>query len=594
MATVPLSGTNIRFLSGVPFNNDYKNTRWFTSKATQESYFKSKPIVHSEAQMNFQRIEGRNYISISKSTDDLWNTNYVMFQNASYNNKWFYAFVTKLEYRQKNTTHVHFEIDVLQTWKFDMEFKPSYVSREHRPLWNADGTPVINTIDEGLNYGTEYDNALTTRVREMSGGYKWLVIVTKSPIESGDELVQPTEVGMPQPLSYYIVPFKENDITPTVKIKGTPLPVSKPLEILEQITKKDATVNNVVSLFVTDYTGIETTFEPSTGSGDIITFPNSGNGKVRFIGAPAGGGFAGIKVDGVVKFHNHITEVTNDKYLGFKKDTESKLLMYPYCLMSLDDYRGSRTDYKLEHISGKALKLIIKGSLGLSNKVSYGISEYNNNDVTHETERSNETALISDAPNDLPIINDMLAAFLQGKRNSLETQKKSIIWNATMGSASSAIGIGASVKNKNPFGVASGIVDVGKGVGDSVLQMQAIQAKQADIANTPPNIQKMGSNTAYDYGNNYQGVYVLRKQIKPEYRKILGDFFNMFGYKTNEVKIPNFRTRQNWNYVETVNCTILGNFNNEDIAQLKAVFDNGITLWHTEDVGNYALSNGVR
>jgi hypothetical protein len=103
----------------------------------------------------------------------------------------------------------------------------------------------------------------------------------------------------------------------------------------------------------------------------------------------------------------------------------------------------------------------------------------------------------------------------------------------------------------------------------------------------------MGSNTAFDYGNDYTGLYIIKKQIKPEYRKKIGDFFNMFGYKVNEVKTPNFHTRQNWNYVQTSSCMILGDFNNEDLQELKSIFDNGITLWHTEDVGNYTLENGV-
>ena len=116
MVHIPLSGTNVRLLNNIPFSNDYKHTRWFTSKSSQTNYFTTKPVVHSMSQANFQRIDGRHYVRVNQSIDDLWNVNYLMFQNASYNNKWFYAFVTKLEYKNSNLTHVHFEIDVLQTW----------------------------------------------------------------------------------------------------------------------------------------------------------------------------------------------------------------------------------------------------------------------------------------------------------------------------------------------------------------------------------------------------------------------------------------------------------------------------------------------
>ena len=145
----------------------------------------------------------------------------------------------------------------------------------------------------------------------------------------------------------------------------------------------------------------------------------------------------------------------------------------------------------------------------------------------------------------------------------------------------------------NPFAIAQGVSTMAQGAGNTVLQLQGIQAKQNDIANRPPQISKMGSNTPYDFGHGYQGVFILKKQIKPEYQAMLSDFFNLYGYKVNRVKKPNFHTRRHWNYVQTKNCIILGNFNNDDLIELKSVFDNGITLWHTDDVGNYALENEV-
>jgi hypothetical protein len=87
MATVPLSGTNIRLLSGVPFQSDYKNTRWFNNQTDQLNYFTSKPIVHSMSDYTFQRIEGRPLIRVNKSIDELWNVNYLMFQNTNYNSQ---------------------------------------------------------------------------------------------------------------------------------------------------------------------------------------------------------------------------------------------------------------------------------------------------------------------------------------------------------------------------------------------------------------------------------------------------------------------------------------------------------------------------
>lgn len=265
--------------------------------------------------------------------------------------------------------------------------------------------------------------------------------------------------------------------------------------------------------------------------------------------------------------------------------------MYPYTVTILDDFKGNRIELRNEYIQHPNIDIIVKGSLGVSNKVSYGVYNYSNSGSGSTITLSNEHALINNNPSDLPIINDNLAAFLQGHKNSLQVQKAQAVWNG-IGSGVSG-GIAGAAAAPNPIGVASAGASIVQGAGNTVLQLQSIEAKQKDISNVPPQIQKMGSNTAYDFGNGYNGVFVIKKQIKTEYRKKLEDFFNMYGYKRNEVKMPNFHTRRYWNYVQTASCVITGNFNNEDLVELKSVFDSGITLWHTDDVGNYALSNEV-
>jgi hypothetical protein len=142
-------------------------------------------------------------------------------------------------------------------------------------------------------------------------------------------------------------------------------------------------------------------------------------------------------------------------------------------------------------------------------------------------------------------------------------------------------------------GVINESLDMVKGGGNAVLKLQGIMAKQQDIANMPPSVASMGSNSNFDYGNYIYGLYIIKKQIKPEYQKKLEDFFHAYGYKKNEVKTPNFHTRQHFNYVQTQSCVIMANINNDDLNTIKNVFDNGITLWHTDDIGNYSLANGV-
>lgn len=610
MATVPLSGTNIRLLSGIPFSNDYKNTRWFESKTEQTNYFLARTLVHQMVDANFQRIDGYHFIAVNKSIDELWGTNYLMFQNASYNNKWFYGFVTKLEYKQRNTTYVHFQIDVLQTWKFEMDFKPSFVVREHCHLWATEGQPVVNTIDEGLDYGTMYDTVKVEK-HTPNDDIFYLVIVTKSAMHSNASSgIQPNDNltsinGMPQPLCFYVHPFRMDGTTPQAHVKSN-FTLSNIMTVLSSLYEQDDAVNNVVSLYVTDYIGVNLTYDDGF---DRLYFPPT-NFEVALVASPDGSSAPNLDTIYVKNMPRYETRTLNlgDKYDGFGDVEESKLLMYPYCVTVLDDLKGNRTEIKNEYINGTDLRVTLRGSIGLSNKLTYTPLNYHTHSETDGDPMGImsglEYSLINNNPNDVPIKSDMLSAYLQGNRNSLENQKQSILWNGLMNAVGSGMGgiAGDQAMMNAPtrMGALGGAMAIGsaglgavKGLGNTALQLQGMEAKKKDISNTPPQLVKMGSNTYYDYGNGYYGLFVIKKQIKPEYRKKLSDFFKMFGYKVHEVKKPNFRTRENWNFVQTQSCNIVGNFNNDDLQELKSVFDNGITLWHTNDVGNYGLPNEV-
>lgn len=588
MATVPLSGTNITLLSGVPFSNDYKHSRWFDDANSQYNYFATKTIISQITQANFQRIEGHTFISVNKSIDELWGCNYLMFQNASYNNKWFYAFVTRLEYVQRNTTYVHFEIDVLQTWRFDFTFKPSFVLREHCALWNADGSPVINTVDEGLNYGTEYEVKDIQRFVPYPDLY-FLVIVSKSVMHDGTNLhkIIPSYNGLPQPLTYYIHPFFLGDGksgSPDVNIGGTVTGLTPVGTLLQQLFTDAEAVNDVVAIYATEYFGFHggwdgTTYSLDSSHFEVVNVASNTAQTIHMF---------------YMETYTSFLQTMSAKYDSYDSVTESKLLMYPYTVLLMDDFKGNRQIIKNEYIDDANIELLVQGSAGTGNKISYNINNYLvPSTLIGQNVVGLEHGVINNSPNDVPIVADYLSAYLQGSKNTIENQKQSILFNGVADAVGNGVGGVASALSGNMAGVGSSITGLIKGGGNAVLGLQGINAKLKDIGNMPPNLVKMGGNVQFDFGNGVTGIYLIKKQITAEYQQKLTDFFNMYGYKLNEVKVPNLHTRNSWNYVQTSSCNITGNFNNEDLQELKEIFDGGITLWHTDDVGNYALGNGV-
>ena len=463
MASVPLSGTNIRLLSGVPFSGDYKDTRWFDTKSEQTTYFTSKPTVHTMVEANFQRIDGYYYVSVNANIDSLYGVNYLMFQNAQYNSKWFYAFVTKLEYVQKNSTKVHFKLDVFQTWKFDMNFKSSFVVREHCKLWNADGSPVLNTVDEGLDYGKVYDTVYAQRF-VPNDGYQWLVMVSKTPLHGSETSIEPSLIGVPTPLSYYVIPFKDGNV-PTIRLGTETYPITPPVRILKEIYKNEKATNNIVSLFITEDVGLGTSV-----SGSVMTIST----ETDTINQVSIGGTSAfmLHVSEVLTFKSKVVVLQNDKYDGYTKPKESKLLMYPYTVLTIDDFKGSRMDYHNELIPDQSLRLMVKGSLGTTNKVSYGIEKYNTVGASLFAFTNNEYALFNTSSNDVPVVTDMLTAYLQGNKNSIENQRNSAYFNGAMNASSSVLGAIspiASGASLNPLSMGQGVSTMAQGAGNTVL-----------------------------------------------------------------------------------------------------------------------------
>lgn len=144
--------TAVRLLSGVPLDNTYKNQLTFSSISEQQQFFMAKTKYGLNG-LTYQRPY--QFIAVEKNIDDLYDCNYVMFQNTAYNNKWFYGFVTALEYKNDETTYVHFEVDEWQTWCFDVTINPCYVEREHP---NTDNIGE-HLIDEGLGTGDYVTNS---------------------------------------------------------------------------------------------------------------------------------------------------------------------------------------------------------------------------------------------------------------------------------------------------------------------------------------------------------------------------------------------------------------------------------------------------
>lgn len=139
------------YLIKSPLEEDNQNQLTFSSKTAQANYFSNLPHILLQG-FTYQRKD--NIIRVPRHIDDIRTYNYVMYKNNAYDDKFFYAFITKMEYINDNMTAVTIKTDVMQTWLFDIDFKSSFVEREHV---NND-TIGLHTIDEPVGTGEYISN----------------------------------------------------------------------------------------------------------------------------------------------------------------------------------------------------------------------------------------------------------------------------------------------------------------------------------------------------------------------------------------------------------------------------------------------------
>lgn len=623
--------TEVHLLTNVPFNLTYNNVMDFNTPTEQITYFLNKTKYVFD-KLTYQRVTSST-IKLDINYNDLLDVNYLIFKNDSVKNKWFFAFITDYEFISESTTKITYQLDVFQTYLFDYEFQSSYVEREHTKRFNDDSTPVINTLDEGLAYGSDY---ITTNIKqyEQLEGIIWAIIVSKVDLRSvpnknyGGSNVS----NIPTPLYYYGVPISANgNNIGNFSINGTK--VSTIQDIWNLFTTNSDFVGSIVSMYYTSYVPFVVTKESDVS----IRVDNRAGNLIEFAGLTV------LKFTGI-KWGTLSPTIFENIYEQFPKYEESKLYMYPYSLIEITNFKGETFTLKMENMSKvlgfeNKLDLVILSSLGISPKTAIIPRNYLNNtifaDNNMDTINSLDYGIIDNDVSDIPIVDDYTASYIQANKNSIATTNKYALDNARRGvtqnnatnrlnnaiidrqqdyretdagvSAISSIlqgNIGGALSSGYSLVKATDMAEASRASMNLNNQFanenlkinaeQAIgltQAKLEDINNIPPTISNMGNNSLFSYGNNYRGVYVVCKTIRNEYAEQLTNYFKMFGYKVNKLEIPNTKSRKSYNYIKTVDANIVGNIPNNYLNTLKGIFDHGLTIWHTDDIGNYNLNN---
>lgn len=538
------------YLLKVPLEIDNTNQLTFANQTAQFNYFNSLPKLTVD-NFTYQRKDGT--IRFGANFDDLLEYNYVMYRNDAYSSKWFYAFITNKEYLNDNVTALSIKTDVWQTWQFDLTYKPVFVEREHV----NDDTPGIHTVPEGLEIG-EYEivDLRYSPLWETLEPYKdWMVcfVVTKYPRDIASINGESTNIG---------------GVFTSLKFFATqPSNVAK---AMIDIYNNDAstTADAIKNIYMIPSCCVNI----NRDTGNLAT----GGSPTSVDGHPMYPIYSFYESE---EYRLQQPQVLAEDYVPVNK----KLLTYPYSYFYVSNKVGEDIvyhyeDFPFQDIEGNNYRTMtfqksIIPSASLSAKLYFTNYKSYSDSAAYGTKMYNYGVNFAKVP---------VCAWTTDYYTNWLTQN----------GVNVGLGIASSVASLALAPVTGGLTLAGTvGLGFSIANTLAETHK----ASVTPDQAHGDINTGdfiYAFARNSIAFYEM--SVRPEMARVIDSYFTQFGYKVNIVKIPNITGRRNWNYVKTIGCYIEAHIPQEDLQEIKSMFDNGVTFWHNPATfADYSQNNDI-
>lgn len=161
--------SRIILAKNIKMDRDYNNVLNYT-QTQMVSLCEANAVASSS---NYQFLRTNEPIYVSFSYELCLQANYIAFQNPSYSNKWFFAWIDEVNYKGDNNTEIRYTIDSWSTFYSDWSVSPCLVVREHV----NDDTRGSNTVEENLDVGEIVQTGSTENVGTLAGT-PWVVILS--------------------------------------------------------------------------------------------------------------------------------------------------------------------------------------------------------------------------------------------------------------------------------------------------------------------------------------------------------------------------------------------------------------------------------
>lgn len=524
-------------LRNVPMDKEYENTMWWIDVATQTNTMLSF-AKYTYTPTTYQRVN-KNTCRVNHVADELYDVNYMMFQNTNFGNKWFYAFVDKVDYINDAVAEITYTIDEIQTWYFDFTPLYSFVERCHSATDDIGENLVPEPLPTGEYVVQEYD--AVDQLKDLC------VIIQYVDTDEEDTHLHIVD-GVPA----------------GTRLKCFPLNTAGRYEAKQFLDDYIQQPDSIVAMYVAPSTII-------TNNG-LSPIPDTGKNLDQFGGYP-------------ISLRNLLPLTSTSRLDGYLPKN-NKMYTYPYNFITITNNNGASAEFRYEFFNNLTADFFIDVTVSppvalklypLNYKGCY--NEHETEALTAKTRFSFETLGLDGYP--MCSWNaDYFKAWL-----SQNTVPMAIGLDKAGVNTAYQI-VAGRVKNPTPYvarNVLSNVLDVANDIYSASIHADIIKG------NTMSGNVNIGAST-----NSQQTFFYARTSVNKCHAKIIDDFFSRFGYAQNTVMLPPRHNRTQFTYVKTAGCKISGSIPADAESIICKAFDDGITFWtNTQNVGNYLVNNGL-
>lgn len=548
--------SDIRLMENVPIPYSREHTLWWSSLGNQTRYFLG--ISTSINFQNYSYVRHQRALKVFRTADDLFEVNYMMFRNTAYGDKWFYAFVTDIQYVNDSTSLIFFEIDAIQTFFFEMELQTCWIERQHSTTDDAGDNIVPEKVDTGYLVCNEVD-VFPSSMESL----QILIAVNASIVDGAAEPVSGgIYAGSFSGLEYNFFPLSTTGAQNAVNF-------------LDNYANAGA-ADSVVGISIV----------PSICEPESWATPNPPR-EIQLIQPYS---------------PNNRTSPTLDGYTP----RNNKLFTYPYNYLEVTNSLGAFFNFPWEFF-GDLTEGNIVFYVVASTSLSPEIICYPHTSFRGIPNNQSYQLAISGFPQCAWSSDPYLAYLAQtGARQTIGfamaagdilSGVASIAAPMLTGGASSAIqpigrlsGAQAQLAAGEFSGLVSGAMEgIASGIGAISNQI----ATNYDMSRVPPTTHGAESSSAMTVDGRMVFVYRCMS-VNANVARTIDDYFTMYGYAQHIVAKPNIHARSQWTYIKTVGAKVGGSMPGVYEREIERALDRGITFWVSpENVGNYSLDNNM-